>query len=363
MGWYYDGRGNPSRETRKAHQAGKQLYRDYMRTITRWKREEEAEKRRKEREATIKMRELKKQEQQRAKMQELELAKYEIQVYENRLDCLLSVHKECGKQWNWFSIRDSQPPRKPQISNINELAAELKLSQFKPTLCDKIFRRVKTKKAALVKAVEQAKETDILNYDKAVLQYQEDYENWQSLVELSKEVIAANVEAYIDVIDIARPFDDISELGSLIEFDILDTFIMGVTVNVKSEEVIPSEIKTLTKTGKLSVKKMPKTKFYEIYQDYVCACVLRIARELFALLPIQTVLITCIGELFESHTGNSQEQPILSVVIPRKILKTLNFSTLDPSDSMSNFLCRMKFQKTKGFAPIQAIQLSELSDN
>ena len=365
MGWYYDGRGGATRATRASNLAARRLGHDIMkglRHLEKVKRQREAEQRRQERQSAIKMRELAKEAKLRAKMQELELAAYEVQVYENRIDCLLSVHKECGEAWEWSLIRDSQPPVKPEKLNDNERAAKLKLSQFKPTLCDKLFRRVRVKQSALEKAVTESQKIDILNYQNALSEYSENYKNWQSLVDLSKQIIAGNIEAYTDVIDMERPFDDISELGSLIEFDLLDKFIMGVTVHVNSEKAIPSEIKTLSKTGKLSSKKMPKTKFYEIYQDYVCGCILRIARELFALLPVQTVLITSIGELFDSQTGHTQQEPILSIVISRNILENLNFDTLDPSDSMSNFLCRMKFQKTRGFAPIQIIHLSDLNN-
>ncbi len=37
---------------------------------------------------------------------------------------------------------------------------------------------------------------------------------------------------------------------------------------------------------------MTKAKFYELYQDYVCGVALRVARELFAILPLNTAFIT-----------------------------------------------------------------------
>ena len=38
-------------------------------------------------------------------------------------------------------------------------------------------------------------------------------------------------------------------------------------------------------------KPMPKGLFHGIYLDYLCGCVLRVAREVFALLPVDTVLV------------------------------------------------------------------------
>ncbi|MBN3905494.1 MAG: hypothetical protein HWQ35_02555 [Nostoc sp. NMS1] len=255
MGWNYDGRGNPSPATKARQSAARRAARECAkarRNLERYQRQREAEQRHKQRQSALTMRELAKESKLRAKMQELELAKYEVQVYENRIDCLLSVHKECGEEWDWSLIRNSQPPIKPEKLNTHEIAAQLKLSQFKPTLCDKLFRRVKTKQATLVKGVDEGRKTDILNYNTAISEYKEDYENWQNLVELSKQIITGDIEAYIDVIDMEKPFDDICELGSMIEFDLVNNLTLGVTVYVNSETAIPSEIKTLTKAGKLS---------------------------------------------------------------------------------------------------------------
>ena len=105
---------------------------------------------------------------------------------------------------------------------------------------------------------------------------------------------------------------------------------------------------------------MPKTRFYELYQDYVCGCVLRVARELFALLPIETSIITAVTPLLNSKTGHMEDQEILSAVIPRKTTEVLDFRYLDPSDSLENFVHNMNFRKTKGFAAVKTIRPSSL---
>jgi len=54
-------------------------------------------------------RELQRQQKLIAKMQEAEKAAYEVQVYENYIDLLLSVHKECGEPYDWAEIGRSEP--------------------------------------------------------------------------------------------------------------------------------------------------------------------------------------------------------------------------------------------------------------
>ena len=104
---------------------------------------------------------------------------------------------------------------------------------------------------------------------------------------------------------------------------------------------------------------MNKGKFNELYQDYICSCVLRVARELFALLPIENVFVTAIGELLNKQSGHIEEQPILSVNIPKNSLDKLNLGLIDPSDSMRNFVHNMDFKKTTGFNAVTRLSVVE----
>ncbi|MGL5348026.1 MAG: hypothetical protein ACRDA3_11800 [Peptostreptococcaceae bacterium] len=61
---------------------------------------------------------------------------------------------------------------------------------------------------------------------------------------------------------------------------------------------------------------MTKTNYYDIQQDYVCSCSLRIDREK---------------------------------------LNKLNLDLIDPSDSMNNFECNMNFKKTVGLSKVDRI--------
>jgi hypothetical protein len=49
-------------------------------------------------------------------------------------------------------------------------------------------------------------------------------------------------------------------------------------------------------------------------------------------------IVTVIDQLLNSSTGYQEDQPILSVAIPRSTLDSLNLDTIDPSESMSK-LC------------------------
>jgi hypothetical protein len=208
--------------------------------------------------------------------------------------------------------------------------------------------------------VEEARGTDIEEYQDALQTFEQEYADWESTCELADGVLSGDPETYLDAIRQTDPWSDLAELGSSTRFKIHNSSLIEATLCVQGEDVIPSEEKYLLKSGKLSTKKMTKTKFYALYQDHVCSCVLRVARELFALLPVEMVVVNVVCDLLNTQTGFLEEKTILSVAIPRGTLHRINFEMVDPSDSLNNFVHRMKFLKTKGFWAVEAINVSEL---
>jgi hypothetical protein len=127
---------------------------------------------------------------------------------------------------------------------------------------------------------------------------------------------------------------------------------------VRSDDVIPKTTKRLLRKGlEIGEDFIPTSRFNEIYQDYVCSCILRIGKEIFALLPVHEVLVNAMARLLNTSTGMHEEQIIVSVLIENEILKKLNFDLLDPSDSISNFKNNMNFKKLEGFYPVSELIL------
>ena len=96
-------------------------------------------------------------------------------------------------------------------------------------------------------------------------------------------------------------------------------------------------------------------------QDYVCSCILRIARDLFSLLPLKTVYIHAYDEQLNTETGHSERFLILSIKIDQTILDDLNFENIHCSDAMNNFPHHMKFRKFKGFESVECKKIINIS--
>jgi hypothetical protein len=186
-------------------------------------------------------------------------------------------------------------------------------------------------------------------------EFSENRRQWEKRTEHAKRVLNSDAPAMLDVLNDKNPFAAIAEIGTEIRFEVDGTGVLSASANVHSEEIVPNEEFGFYKSGKVSAKKMTRSKYYEIYQDYICSVVLRIARETYSLLPVDIFIVTAVDELLKTETGKMEVQPILSVCLHRSTLESLDFERIDPSNAMRNFIHNMDFKKTQGFKPISVV--------
>ncbi|GEL05471.1 DUF4236 domain-containing protein [Rummeliibacillus stabekisii] len=291
---------------------------------------------------------LKAQEKIMLKEHEQERAKYEVELFNNCCEIVKSIHKECDEKVDWKNILNSKPPYPFGEIGPKEKNAIDKYEEYKPRFFEWLFKKDEKAYIELSNQIEQAKMED-----------ENLLKEWSELTGLAKKVLDGDIHTYFRVIEEMNPLDDLSEFGSGFEFSTDDSSIMEVEFDVHSDKIIPKEEKKLTKTGKLSIKQMTKTRYFELQQDYICSCILRIARDLFALLPLETVFIHAYDNQLNSF-GNEERVLILSVGIDKRILNELNFEDIDCSDSMSNFPHNMNFKKTKGFGAVSKVSLEPI---
>lgn len=305
--------------------------------------------RRQQREAKKRQREFARMAKEMAKLTALERARLEVETDENALEVLLSVHKEPADPWDWVALAASLPPAAPCRHSYNEL---------------KVRRRLAVSVSQnTAEAIRQAQQQDERAYQDALHAYSAEYADWERHFNLANRILNGDAGAYIDAIQELSPFGELASIGSSLEFTVHNARTIECLLRTNGRKAIPSEVKSLTASGKVSVKQMPRQRFVEIYQDYVCGCVLRVAREIFALLPVDKLLVTAAAEALDTSTGHSVERPFLSVAISREELEKLNFDALDPSDSIMSFTHRGDLKasrKTGEFEFISPLTLADL---
>lgn len=246
-----------------------------------------------ERAARAAQRQLAAQGRDAERMAERERAQHEVALFENRLSLLTSMHKEPYRPWDWQKVAAAPRPPSPA-----------------------------------------------------------DLERWQWFQRIGAGVLAGDVEACKAVLQHLGPFGELEELGTSLDVAIERSWCVEAWFGARSSDTIPTEALSLTPTGKLSRKPMSKTRYWELYQDYVCSVAIRIGREIFALLPVPMVFVHATMPLTSTATGKVEETPVLSVAFERDRLVAIDVDKIDPSDAVSAFTHAMTFKKTTGFQRI-----------
>ncbi len=275
----------------------------------------QAAERRQQRDAQKRLRELKRQSKEQAKLSAIEQARLEVETYESGLEVLLSVHKEQGEVWDWLELATALPPHSPRKFSRHEL---------------------KVRQRAANQTLDEARAQDEREFQEALQAHRQEMAEWERMKTIARRILAGEHRAYTEALIEFSALAEISDLGSALHFTVHSATLVECGLKVNGRQAIPIELKALTSTGNVSVKPMPKARFHEIYQDYVCGCVLRVAREVFALLPIETVLVTASVNALDRSTGQTVEQRVLSAAISRAALGRLDFEHLDPSDAIEN---------------------------
>lgn len=293
-----------------------------------------------------------------------------VSDYERYLSKLISVHEErTTNPIDWEAITRQDPPKPPVRSSAHEEQALSELIAFRPGLKDKLLGRVEKRIGQMEERVAAAKNADDEEYQQLCRTHEEQVITLEQQQSLARRILAGELEAYAEAFNNSNAKEWLGEFGSTISINVQSlseqqnspsTVVLDATIKVESEEVIPDQDYRVLKRGGLSSKPMAKTKYYGLYQDYVCGAVLRTASELFALFPVNHIIVTATDMLVNSATGRIEDTPLVSVVIPREAFDYLYLPSIDPSDAMANFKHNMSFAKTKGFRAVKALSFEDL---
>jgi len=344
----------------------KQFVRQMEAVARRHEREMRASVRRSERQAMGTHREIVRQRREQArdaaqiqKERARQSAAAEADEYASYVARLTSVHTDCSELWNWHAIAASPPPIAPVRQNAAETAARAALDAHSPGLIDKIFGAAKQQRMQLESALQRGIALDQQSHDAALRHYNTLFNQWRYQLELAPAVLSLHLGACRAALQYVGAFDDIEEFGTHVTLDTITSNATSFTCAIEDQEIVPSEEVKLSTSGKLLTKEIAAGRYWALYQDHVASCALRIAREAYAVIPIERVIVNVRIARLDPSTGHLVRPTILAVHFTRAALTRLNFAAIDPSESLKNFAHRMKFKKTSGFDPVENITSDE----
>lgn len=159
----------------------------------------------------------------------------------------------------------------------------------------------------------------------------------------------------LEIIEQSDLFDELAEYGCNFEIGTEDGETVEVEFQAMIPEIVPAAALNLTKTGTIKETALTKTAYYALAQDYICSSCLRIAREVFALLPVSQVKVHVTDTAISTATGQEEEFTILSVAFDRSRMEQIRFEYIDASDCVGSFPNNMHFGKTTGFKPVERL--------
>jgi hypothetical protein len=261
------------------------------------------------------------------------------------LEMIVTLHRDAASPWDWQQVAASSPPSSDHEREGN---ARRSLDSYKPSLFERLIGRAESRRTELHAAVAKARVDDEAAWREAV-------EQWTWYQQLAQGVLQGDLRAYQAVLDNFGRLEELESLGADVRVRVVEHSWAEAFTTVRNDVVPTVEHKRLA-SGRLSSKDMPKTKYWALYQDHVSSAALRIARELFHVLPISRTYVHVATVMLNTATGHSGPETVLSVEFDRKRLLGLNFERIDASDAVESFRHAMNFKKTAGFSPVEALQ-------
>ncbi|WP_017380476.1 DUF4236 domain-containing protein [Paenisporosarcina sp. TG-14] len=271
-------------------------------------------------------------------------ARLSVEQYNAHVEMLTTMHLEPSSIIDWEERAACPPPFESREDGPSYMLANKILNQFKPSLRDRFFNRVEQRKFSLQQLLVDAEVED-----KKILS------DWNLSIEQTQKILANDLAEFEQILKNYRPFDDIEDLQGKVSYTFPHPGTVIARLEIESNDTVPEKTLSLTATGKLSEKKMAKGKYLLLYQDFVSSGMLRIAREFFSLLPMQTVIVHTYG--YSQAVAPPEYGCILSIKVNRADLEDINWESIDCSEMIEQFDHNMKFLKTKGFKLIEEVQL------
>lgn len=142
-----------------------------------------------------------------------------------------------------------------------------------------------------------------------------DENNWKFLKSISKKILSGNIDTYLEAIEKMRPVDDLLDYGSEFEFGTDDPNTMEVEFRV-NKEILPKK------------EDIGSGKYRQLFYKYICSSSIRVARDIFALLPVKYVIVKAVDENNE----------LINVRFAKEIMSKINFKKECSMEIVEKFL-------------------------
>ena len=271
----------------------------------------------------------------------------EVNAYQEDIALITTLHhfEDYPSGIDWNEVKDEDEPFRKGETGPNTRDALSMIDENRPGLFKRIFAKAAYKNES-DKVLEEARKMD-----------DELYRAWENNKKIADRILDEDKDSYLEALEDIKMSEELGFYIRNMDFSYTDGDSLKVELSLSIDDFIPEEYKTLTPTGKLSVKKYTKTDYYEIANQFVSGLVLRLSRNLFNLLPIEDVFVN-VWEIEENKYSKVEEnRRILSILVDREAFEKIRLEQVKPFDALEYFRHEVRFVKTRGFNEVEELSI------
>lgn len=250
-----------------------------------------------------------------------EKSSQEVEAFQAYLDVIKSFHRSTSGM-TWQHLDQLECPVKPEKKNYYEQKIRRELENYQPNLYEKLFKKDKKKVNQFVERIPCEIEKDNQRYYKAVDQYSDYLEQYETLKACYDGIKEANGQAYIHWLNKSNAFEELNQYGIKVTYDYNDAT-LNVSIDYSHSKLIPMYSKKLIDDQVIAVVITEQGR-QEHLKDVIYSCCVRAAREVFELLPVNKTIV-------KNYT--KAVDPALAVVFKREL-----FERLDLQESSAKYI-------------------------
>ena len=160
---------------------------------------------------------------------------------------------------------------------------------------------------------------------------------WSYYHSVASDILSGEIDTYLRLIYEVNPLDDLLDYGSNFEFGTDNADYIEVEFIINTDVLLQAR------------QTLSRREYNDLLQDFICSLSIRIARDMFALLPINHTIVHAVMD----------NQTVLSVDFDREKLSSVKFGYVDPSDTMEKFNHHMDFSLDRGCFEVERITFSK----
>lgn len=197
---------------------------------------------------------------------------YQVAVFQNYVAMLTSMHRESWSEWNWWQIAATPPPPPPPRAQTNESEAVQALTSYQPSFLDQVLNSEARQREELSTPVDIARARDANEAAQREAHVAAELERWRWFYGIARGITAGDVDACAAALQYLGPFDELQAMGCSLEVGIDRPWCVQAWFGAKTPNVVPVEALSVTKTGKLSRKRVSAAQFWSLLSGSRLQC-------------------------------------------------------------------------------------------